>query len=76
MDLMKNISHFINEEEAQASIEYFLVVGSIMVAAVMIFSSYNKLGYSSAMKFNESVYDSGEIMCNYIEDHLDAEGMC
>jgi uncharacterized protein (UPF0333 family) len=76
IDLIINIRHFISEEEAQASIEYFLMVGSIMVAAVLIFSSYYKLGSSGAMKFNESVYRTGEIVCDYVEDHLESPGIC
>jgi Flp pilus assembly pilin Flp len=54
---MQNSSNgmmFLKEEKGQSAIEYILLAGGIIVAALVIFVIYSKLTKSSAKKFNST----------------------
>ncbi len=46
---------FIDEEEAQGAIEYILLAGGIIVAAVVIFAIYSRMTRGAAEALNRSV---------------------
>jgi len=70
--MMKHILRFAREEEGQATIEYFLIVGAAILAAVTVASSYYKMGYSSGMSFLETVNDTYQTVCTYVAKNLEA----
>ncbi len=49
------ISRFVREERAQGAIEYILLAGGIIVAAVVIFAIYSRMTRSTAEALNRSV---------------------
>jgi Flp pilus assembly pilin Flp len=74
--VMEKLKQFLGEEKGQATIEYFLLVGSIMVAAVMVFSSYYKMTYRSEQKYIVHINDTQTTLCNYVQTYLNAPGIC
>jgi len=46
---------FVREEKAQGAIEYILLAGGIIVAAIVIFAIYSSMTRSAATQLNESV---------------------
>jgi uncharacterized protein (UPF0333 family) len=68
--VIADIKQFIEEEQAQVSIEYFLLVGAAVVAAIMAASSYRKMSYASEMKYIEEIQDTYDTLCSYVETHL------
>lgn len=48
------LKKFLRDEKAQGAIEYILLAGGIIVAAVVIFAIYSSLTKSAATKLNES----------------------
>ncbi len=46
---------FLKEEKAQGAIEYILLAGGIIVAAVVIFAIYSSMVSSAGEALNESV---------------------
>jgi Flp pilus assembly pilin Flp len=48
------LKKFLKDEKAQGAIEYILLAGGIIVAAVVIFAIYSSLTKSAATKLNES----------------------
>jgi Flp pilus assembly pilin Flp len=46
---------FLKEEKAQGAIEYILLAGGIIVAAVVIFAIYSSMVSSAGTSLNESV---------------------
>jgi uncharacterized protein (UPF0333 family) len=57
---------FLKEEKAQGAIEYILLAGGIIVAAVVIFAIYSSMTKSAATKLNESAGAKAEEMANII----------
>lgn len=49
------IKRFLKEEKAQGAIEYILLAGGIIVAAVVIFAIYSQMTRSAGEKLNASV---------------------
>ena len=49
------IGKFIWEERAQASVEYIILSGGLIAAAVIIFTIYSSMVSSAAVSLNESV---------------------
>jgi uncharacterized protein (UPF0333 family) len=45
---------FITEEKGQGAIEYILLAGGIIVAAVMIFAIYSRMTSTAANSLNET----------------------
>jgi uncharacterized protein (UPF0333 family) len=72
MEIGYDLLSFFREEQAQASIEYFLMVGSVIVAAAMIFSSYYKMSYTGMDRLNVSSSEIATETCNYVANALDA----
>jgi Flp pilus assembly pilin Flp len=52
--VFETIAKFLKDEKAQGAIEYILLAGGIIVAAVVIFAIYASLTKSAATKLNES----------------------
>ncbi len=46
---------FLKEEKAQGAIEYILLAGGIIVAAIVIFAIYSSMTSSAANQLNASV---------------------
>ncbi len=57
---------FLREEKAQGAIEYILLAGGIIVAAVVIFAIYSSMTKSAAVKMNESTGAATEVMTEAI----------
>ncbi len=52
---LKTIVVFLKEERGQGAIEYILLAGGIIVAAVVIFALYSKMTRQAALAMNQSV---------------------
>ncbi len=61
---------FLKEEEAQGAIEYILLAGGIIVAAVVIFAIYSRMTRSAAEKLNATTENATDIMSNVITNEL------
>ncbi len=59
---------FLKEEKAQSAIEYILLAGGIIVAAVVIFSVYTSITRSTSANVNESV----NIAMGNLTDRIDS----
>lgn|GEM_PF-3791908 len=69
---MKKISGFIVEEDGQASIEYLLLVGAAMLAALIFAVSYRKMSYDVLYRqYYENVNETFNIVCKYVAENLD-----
>jgi Flp pilus assembly pilin Flp len=72
MNFKRNMHRFLKEESGQASIEYILVVGAVMVAAVMLAYSYRKMTYSSLYSMSyEATNQTLDTLCEYVAENLD-----
>lgn len=60
------LKKFLKEEKAQGAIEYILLAGGIIVAAVVIFAIYSSMTSSAAEKLNTSVYAATDVMAERI----------
>ena len=60
------LKKFINEESGQGAIEYILLAGGIIVAAVVIFAIYCKMTASAANKLNETTGAATSVMSSKI----------
>jgi len=70
MNPLKRVKHFIDEEHGQGTIEYLLIMGGVILAAVMFASTYKKMGYRSVYEYNASVQETQEILCEYLKTYL------
>ncbi len=72
MNFKRDIRRFLKEESGQASIEYILIVGAAMVAAVMLAYSYRKMSYTSlyTMQYNLT-QETLDTLCEYVAENLD-----
>jgi len=52
--MLGKIKKFLKEEQAQGAIEYILLAGGIIVAAVVIFAVYKRMTQSAANKLETS----------------------
>ena len=65
------IGKFAKEEKAQGGIEYILLAGGIIVAAVVIVSIYSSMVSSASTSMNESVGTKvGEIQTAVVAQNL------
>lgn len=64
------IKEFIGDERAQGAIEYILLVGGIIVAAITIFSIYGQMTRETALKLNASVSNASDKMAERIESEI------
>jgi uncharacterized protein (UPF0333 family) len=60
--VIRTLVKFFREEKAQGAIEYILLAGGIIIAAIVIFVIYSSLTKSAAGKLNESVEAAAEKM--------------
>lgn len=74
MEIVKKVELFLTEEKGQATIEYFLILGSAMVAAVMIASSYYKVGYTARQDQLSSTSEISNTLCEYMGEALKNAG--
>jgi Flp pilus assembly pilin Flp len=70
MIMIRNLKEFLKEEEGQGSIEYLLMVGSAMLAGVLIASSYSKLTYRSMSSLEDTTEGYGQAVCDYLNANL------
>lgn len=52
--MIKTLARFIKDDKAQGAIEYILLAGGIIIAALVIFVIYSSLTKSAAQKVNQS----------------------
>ncbi len=72
MNFKKHMHRFLAEEKGQASIEYILILGTIMIAAVMLAYSYRKMTYSSLYSMSyEATNQTLNTLCEYVAENLD-----
>jgi Flp pilus assembly pilin Flp len=60
------LKRFLKEEKGQGAIEYILLAGGIIVAAVVIFAIYSKMTSSAAEKLNETTDAATSVMSSKI----------
>jgi Flp pilus assembly pilin Flp len=60
------LKRFLREEKGQGAIEYILLAGGIIVAAVVIFAIYSKMTSSAAEKLNETTDAATSVMSSKI----------
>jgi Flp pilus assembly pilin Flp len=68
--LVPMFGKFLKEEKAQGAIEYILLAGGIIVAAVVIFAIYSQMTQSTATKLNESVGNASGTMDSRIRNEV------
>jgi Flp pilus assembly pilin Flp len=61
---------FVKEEKAQGAIEYILLAGGIIVAAVVIFAIYSSMTRSAATTLNNSTSEATRTMGNIISNEV------
>lgn len=60
--MIKTPAKFIRDDRAQGAIEYILLAGGIIIAAIVIFVIYSSLTKSAAGKLNQSVESAAKKM--------------
>jgi len=60
--VIKTLAKFIRDDRAQGAIEYILLAGGIIIAAIVIFVIYSSLTKSAAGKLNQSVESAAQKM--------------
>ncbi|MEE9564762.1 MAG: hypothetical protein V3V63_03535 [Candidatus Hydrothermarchaeaceae archaeon] len=61
---------FLKEEKAQGAIEYILLAGGIIVAAVVIFAIYSSMTKSAGEQLNESTAAASTAMAAQINESV------
>ncbi len=64
------INRFLEEERAQGAIEYILLAGGVIVAALVITAIYSKMSRSTIQAMNQSVTNVTAIMNETIMNDL------
>jgi len=70
--MLGKIKKFLKEEQAQGAIEYILLAGGIIVAAVVIFAVYKRMTQSAANKLEASTAVATNTMANIIQNQTAA----
>ena len=68
------IKRFLKEEKAQGAIEYILLAGGIIVAAVVIFAIYSQMTSSSAEKLNATTQNASSKMSSLMQSGIASMG--
>jgi uncharacterized protein (UPF0333 family) len=68
------IKKFLKEEKAQGAIEYILLAGGIIVAAVVIFAIYSQMTSSAGDKLANATNESTEAMSSIISKNIATMG--
>jgi len=61
------IGNFLKEERGQGAIEYILLAGGVIVAAVVIFSIYTGMTTDTITSLNDSVTNVSDVMGDRIK---------
>ncbi len=61
---------FLKEEKAQGAIEYILLAGGIIVAAVVIFAIYKQIAQTAGTQTNETVKLAGKEVNKSVSEEL------
>ncbi|MFQ5800239.1 MAG: Flp family type IVb pilin [Candidatus Hydrothermarchaeales archaeon] len=64
------LKSFLKEEKGQGAIEYILLAGGIIVAAVVIFAIYSKMTSSAAERLNETTQAATSVMSSKISEEI------
>jgi Flp pilus assembly pilin Flp len=64
------LKRFLKEEKGQGAIEYILLAGGIIVAAVVIFAIYSKMTSTAANRLNETTNAATSVMSSKINASL------
>jgi len=64
------LGKFLKDEKGQGAIEYIMLAGGIIVAAIIIFVIYKKAAYSAGMKMNASVSQTATAESTAISNQL------
>ncbi len=64
------LKRFLKEEKGQGAIEYILLAGGIIVAAVVIFAIYSKMTSTAANRLNETTDAATSVMSSKINASL------
>ncbi len=70
MEIDKMLKRFLKEEKGQGAIEYILLAGGIIVAAVVIFAIYSKMTSTAANRLNETTDAATSVMSSKINASL------
>jgi len=64
------LKRFLKEEKGQGAIEYILLAGGIIVAAVVIFAIYSKMTSEAANRLNATTDAATSVMSSKINASL------
>jgi Flp pilus assembly pilin Flp len=67
---LKKLKDFYKNEAGQGAIEYILLVGGIIVAAVVIFAMYSEMTSTAADRLNETTDAATSTMSSKISTEL------
>jgi|GEM_PF-2613299 uncharacterized protein (UPF0333 family) len=67
---IRNIRVFITEINAQGAIEYILLAGAIIIAAIIIIPIYREMARTTAEKTKESVALTGGVTQNSVTNEI------
>jgi|Deesub1362B_J571_1020462.scaffolds.fasta_scaffold00905_6 hypothetical protein len=68
--IIKNIYSFALETKAQGAVEYILIAGAIIVAAIIFIPIYKEIAKTTAEKTNESVILTGKVTQNSVKEEI------
>jgi Flp pilus assembly pilin Flp len=66
------LKRFLREEKGQGAIEYILLAGGIIVAAVVIFAIYSKMTQSAGERLNETTDAATSVMSSKVSAEVAA----
>jgi Flp pilus assembly pilin Flp len=67
---LKKLKDFYKDEAGQGAIEYILLAGGIIVAAVVIFAIYSKMTSNAAERLNETTDAATSTMSSKISSEI------
>jgi Flp pilus assembly pilin Flp len=70
METYKMLKRFLKEEKGQGAIEYILLAGGIIVAAVVIFAIYSKMTSEAANRLNATTSAATSVMSSKMNASL------
>ncbi|NOZ77251.1 MAG: hypothetical protein GXO65_06235 [Euryarchaeota archaeon] len=70
MRAVQSIIGFYKEEHGQGGIEYILIVGGIIVAAVVVLGIYNQMVKSTGSTINKSAQNASDTIDNSIQNNI------
>jgi|Deesub1362A_J573_1020465.scaffolds.fasta_scaffold00771_13 uncharacterized protein (UPF0333 family) len=64
------LKKFLKEEKAQGAIEYILLAGGIIVAAVVIFVIYKNIAQTAGNKTKNTIEETATVVGNVVNNEL------